>query len=189
MYTRASLNNSKSSYIICMVKVKTVKINQFFEKIIKKQSTLAQLNELKNAYEAFFTAFNNYTTDFFEKRLNESKKEDLKDMNICLVRVTNAFLGLSQTIDSGGNLTVDDSNGNLVDIVGITSNVLVRYNQLNEKDDLFVDIFSDFTAALKVLNDDIIFMYNATHEQRVYTIQEAYAVYKQNSPKEIDDLL
>jgi len=172
-----------------MVKEKTVKINQLFEKIIKKQSTLAQLNEIKNAYEAFFTTFNNYTTDFFEKRLNENKKEDLKDMNTCLVRVTNALLGLSQTIDSGGNLIVEDSNGDFVDIVGIACNVLVRYNQLNEKDDLLVDIHSDFTNTLKVINDDIIFKYNATHEQKVYTIQEAYAVYKQNSPKKIDDLL
>ena len=172
-----------------MVKEKIVKINQLFEKIIKEQSVLAQLNELKNAYEAFFTAFNNYTTDFFEKRLNENKKEDFKDMNTCLVRITNALIGLSQTIDSGGNLTVDDSNGNLVDIAGIASNVLGRYKQLKEKEHLLVDIHSDFTTALKVLNDDIIFKYNAAHEQKVYTIQKAYAVYKQNSPKEIDDLL
>jgi len=60
---------------------------------------------------------------------------------------------------------------------------------LKEKDNLLVDIHSDFTATLKVLNDDIIFKYNATHEQKVYTIQEAYTVYKQNSPKEIDELL
>ena len=32
-----------------MVKEKIVKINQLFEKIIKEQSVLAQLNELKNA--------------------------------------------------------------------------------------------------------------------------------------------
>jgi len=171
-----------------MTKVKTVKLNQLFEKVIKEKSTQAQLNELKNAYEAFFTAFNNYTTDFFEKRLNESKKEDFKDMNTCLIRVINALIGLSQTIDSGGNLIEDDSNGNLVDIVGIASNVLERYKQLKEKYDLLVDIHSDFTATLKMLNDDIIFKYNETHEQKVYTIQDAYAVYKQNSPKEIDEL-
>jgi hypothetical protein len=110
-------------------------------------------------------------------------------MNTCLIRVINALIGLSQTIDSGGNLIEDDSNGNLVDIVGIASNVLERYKLLKEKYDLLVDIHSDFTATLKVLNDDIIFKYNETHEQKVYTIQDAYAVYKQNSPKEIDELL
>jgi hypothetical protein len=61
-----------------MTKVKTVKLNQLFENVIKEKSTQAQLNELKNAYEAFFTAFNNYTTDFFEKDSMKVKKKILK---------------------------------------------------------------------------------------------------------------
>ena len=122
--------------------------------------------ELENAYKAYFTAFNNYTTDFFEKRLNESRREDLKDMNLCLIRIINAIILLAESIDSGRPVIIEEANSNLTDIVGIASNVLKRYNQLQEKDELLIDIHSDFLACLKVLNDDIVLKYNEAHEQR-----------------------
>ena len=151
----------------------------------KNQKLNEPLIELKNAYEAYLTAFNNYTTDFFEKRLNESKKEDIKDMNICLIRIINAIINLSEVIDSGQNLNIKDTNANFVDIAGIASNVNTRYNQLPEKDELLVNVHSDFTTCLKILNDDIILKCNETHEQKVYTITEAYNIYRQNMPPEM----
>jgi len=169
--------------------------SELFDKLIKK-ANITQSNEssdpfveLENAYRAYFTAFNNYTTDFFEKRLNESRVEDLKDMNSCLTRIINAIVLLAGSIDSGRPIIIGEANSNLIDIVGIASNVLKRYNQLQERDNLLIDIHSDFTACLKVLNDDIVLKYNEAHEQKLYTIEEAFAAYNQNTPREFTDLI
>jgi len=136
-------------------------------------------NELKNAYRAYFTAFNKYTADFFEKRLNETKNENIKDLSSCLSRIANAIANLEKTVSLGNNLNIEDSNASLIDIAGIASNINVRYNNLPEKDKLLVEIHTNFSICLKTLIDDIIQKYNEVHEQKVYTIEEAFNAYKQ----------
>jgi hypothetical protein len=175
--------------------MKIIEKSELFDKLIKKANITQSSKssepfvELENAYRAYFTAFNNYTTDFFEKRLNENRIEDLKDMNLCLIRIINAIVSLAGSIDSSQPIIIGEANSNLINIVGIASNVLKRYNQLQERDNLLINIHSDFAACLKVLNDDIVQKYNGAHEQKLYTIEEAFAVYNQNTPREFTDLI
>jgi len=140
-------------------------------------------NELKNAYRAFFTAFNKYTADFFEKRLYETKNENIKDLSSCLSRIANAIANLEKTVDLGNNLIIEDTNASLIDIAGIVSNINVRYNNLPEKDKLLVEIHTFFSICFKTLINDIIQKYNEIHEQKLYTIEEAFTVYIQREPE------
>jgi len=148
-----------------------------------------QLVELKNAYEAYFTAFNNYTTDFYEKRLNESRVEILKDLNLCLIRITNAVASLAKSIDSGQPIIIGEANSILIEIIGIRLLRLLPYNQIQEKDNLLVDIHPDLIACVKAINDDIVLKYNGAHEQILYTIEEAFVAFTQNTPSDFADLL
>jgi hypothetical protein len=149
------------------------------------------LIELKNTYESYFSAFNEYATDYYQnllnykKKLNKTKREHIKDINLCLIRITNAIASLMESINSGQKFIIKDTNNIFIDIAGIAICIISRLDLLPEKEKLLIDRDSGFTAYLKVLNDNVIHKYNSIHEHKVYTIKEAFNISIQNIPSDI----
>lgn len=116
--------------------MKITEKSKLFNKLVKKATITQSIGlsepfvELQNAYQAYFTAFNYYTTDYYEKRLNENKENDLKDINLCLIKIINTIALLAESIDSGQHIIIEKANSNLMDIADIGFNIIKRYNLL-----------------------------------------------------------
>lgn len=187
------------------MKIKTTKPYLIEGQIVNKNTTieiierkddvdiLLLFEELYEEFHTLFRLFNEYTEVLHENRISKNplteertkKEQDLiEDIELHIKRISKCVGVITKALNPDRKVSnVEESNSNLVDIIGIYDNLKKRHSNLKSKDSRLNATFNLMEKSIDSL-DSRIKEYNATEksEGKLYTKEEALKVHNGNTP-------
>ncbi|GHU57188.1 hypothetical protein FACS189442_6140 [Spirochaetia bacterium] len=112
--------------------------------------------------------------------INEDDTETLKELNTCIIRITNDIINLGKVLNRQYTYPLDEitkSNNKLVQLSGRCYGANGEFHSVDNPSELLTKIHNDFLTQIETLNG-LIVKYNKNKENKLYGIQEALEIWQ-----------